>query len=98
MIEYIRRKLLKWHKSIVLTEVRADMAFIRDYKGHRLSYDETDARMQLANITRSDLPDEEKAARKQPIEDDIYDAMAVKKEYEKLIKMEADLTQYIAML
>jgi hypothetical protein len=97
-MNWIKIKLLKWHKSKVLLEVQADMQFIREFKPHRLAYDETDARMQIANIRRSEISDDEKSQRLDPISKDLHDAQAVKAEYEKLVGMEADLTQYISML
>lgn len=90
--------MLKWHKRRVLVEVRQDMRFLREHEAHKLNFNETDAREQLANVRNSELPDEEKAGRIEAISAEIHEAQATRAEYEKLEKMQAELVPYIEML
>lgn len=92
------RKLLKWHKSKVLVEVKTDLAFLRLYKEDKVNYDEKDARKQIASLRMSDLDENEKDRRIAMISDDLHSAQAVKAEYEKLLAMEGDLAKYITLL
>lgn len=99
MFNAIRKALLKWHKQKVLTEVRADLLFIRTFKDQQLHFDETEARMQLANLRRDEKLDENVRARRiGEIEELINRSNAVRGEYEKSQRLEKDLVDYISIL
>ena len=98
MINCIMRIGLKWHKRKVLLEVRKDMEFLQEMKGEKLHFDEEDARTQLAELRKSDLPDEEKEKREKEISKLIHSSQAVKAEYELKAQMEVDLMNYIDLI